>query len=61
MGMFNVTDVNDGSIYPVDSNNVNAIYELDIYRKLRLVNGLEYDVTETFASLVQDSGGGNIT
>lgn len=54
-----ITDVNDGTVYVIDKNNVAAIYELTEYRIVRMVNGTEYDVTETFAVLTQDVGGGN--
>lgn len=53
-----ITDVNDGTVYVIDKNNVAAIYELTDYRIVRMVNGTEYDVTETFNTLVSDVGGG---
>lgn len=55
-----ITDVNDGSTIIIDKQNVAAIYELTDYRIVRMVNGTEYDVTETFAVLTQDVGGGNV-
>lgn len=54
-----ITDVNDGATIIIDKQNVAAIYELTDYRIIRMVNGTEYDVTETFAILTQDVGGGN--
>lgn len=55
-----ITDVNDGATIIVDKNDVAAIYELTDYRIVRMANGTEYDVTETFAVLTQDVGGGNV-
>lgn len=54
-----ITDVNDGATIIIDKQNVAAIYELTDYRIVRMVNGTEYDVTETFAVLTQDVGAGN--
>lgn len=55
-----ITDVNSGATIIVNKNDVAAIYELTDYRIVRMVNGTEYDVTETFAVLTQDVGGGNV-
>ena len=55
-----ITDVNDGSTIIVNKQDVAAIYELTDYRIVRMVNGTEYDVTETFDVLTQDVGGGNV-
>lgn len=59
MANMSVTDINDGATIIVDKQNVAAIYELTDYRIIRMVNGTEYDVSETFAVLTQDVGGGN--
>ena len=53
-----ITDVNNGTVYIVDKNDVAAFYELTEYRIVRMANGTEYDVSETFATLVSDVGGG---
>lgn len=58
MANLNLTDVNDGTTYSVVKADVSAIYELTEYRIVRMNSGQEYDVTETFASLTQDVGGG---
>lgn len=60
MANMSVTDINDGATIIVDKQNVAAIYELTDYRIIRMVNGTEYDVSETFAVLTQDVGGGNV-
>lgn len=54
-----ITDVNDGATIIINKQDVAAIYELTDYRIVRMVNGTEYDVTETFTVLTQDVGGGN--
>lgn len=54
-----ITDVNDGATIIINKQDVAAIYELTDYRIVRMVNGTEYDVTEAFAVLTQDVGGGN--
>lgn len=59
MANMSVTDINDGATIIIDKQNVAAIYELTDYRIIRMVNGTEYDVSETFAVLTQDVGGGN--
>lgn len=53
-----MTDVNDGTVYTIDKNDVAAIYDLTDYRIVRLITGVERDVTESFATLVSDVGGG---
>jgi hypothetical protein len=59
MANVNLTDVNDGTTYSVVKADVRGIYELTEYRIVRMNSGQEYDVTETFASLTQDVGGGS--
>lgn len=61
MAQMIVTDVNDGTLIPVEKTLVNSIYELDIYRQIVLISGLTLDVTETFAHLsgeIGNQGGG---
>lgn len=58
MPNLNLTDVNDGTIYSVVKADVIAIYELTDYRIVRMNSGTEYDVSETFATLVSEVGGG---
>lgn len=53
-----ITDVNDGTVYTIDKNDVAAIYDLTDYRIVRLITGVERDVTESFATLISDVGGG---
>lgn len=53
-----ITDVNDGTVYTIDKADVAAIYDLTDYRIVRLITGIERDVTESFATLVSDVGGG---
>jgi hypothetical protein len=53
-----ITDVNDGTVYSIDKQDVAAIYELTDYRIVRMDDGKEYDVTETFATLIADVGPG---
>lgn len=55
---FNATDVNDGTVYILDRNNVRALYELDIFRQIVMSDGTIYDVSETYDTLTQDIGGG---
>ena len=59
MANLNLTDVNDGTTYSVVKADVRGIYELTEYRIVRMNSGQEYDVTETFASLRHDVGGGS--
>ena len=61
MANMSVTDINDGATIIVDKQNVAAIYELTDYRIIRMVNGTEYDVSETFEALNADIGGQPIT
>ena len=60
MPNFTITDINDGTTYIVNSQDVNAIYDIDDYRILIKNDGTRYDVSETFASLAHDAGGGNV-
>lgn len=55
-----ITDINDATVYVINKQDVAAIYELTDYRIVRMLNGTEYDVSETFAVLTQDVGGGNV-
>lgn len=55
---FNVTDVNDGTVYTITKDDVRAIYDLETYRKIVLITNIILDVTESFSQLVQDVGGG---
>jgi hypothetical protein len=59
MATFTITDINDGTTYIVAANDVNAIYDIDDYRILIKNDGTRYDVSETFASLTHDAGGGH--
>lgn len=55
---FSATDVNDGTIYSLDKVNVLAVYDLEIYRQIKMIDGTIYDVLESFNILSQDVGGG---
>lgn len=55
---FSATDVNDGTIYSLDKVNVLAVYDLEIYRQIKMIDGTIYDVLESFNTLSQDVGGG---
>lgn len=55
---FNATDVNDGTVYIFDKKDVRALYELDIFRQIVMNDGTIYDVSESYATLTQDIGGG---
>lgn len=55
---FNVTDVNDGTVYTITKDDVRAFYDLDIFRKVILRTNIILDVSESFSQLVQDVGGG---
>jgi hypothetical protein len=62
MAQMVVTDVNDGTLIPLEKTLVNSIYELDIYRQIVMNSGLTLDVTETFDHLAGElgnQGGGN--
>lgn len=58
-----ITDVNDGTVSTIDKQHVLAVYELTLYRQVIMDDGREYDVTESYATLIADignSGGGNL-
>lgn len=55
---FNITDVNDGTVYTITKDDVRAIYDLEAYRKIVLITNVIIDVTESFSQLSQDVGGG---
>lgn len=55
---FSATDVNDGTIYSLNKVNVLAVYDLEIYRQIKMIDGTIYDVIESFNILSQDVGGG---
>lgn len=55
------TDINEPfNTIAIDKDAVKAVYELTDYRAVFLTDLRQYDVSETFASIVQDIGG-NIT
>jgi hypothetical protein len=54
----NLYDINDGTVYIIDKQNVNSFYELEIYRQVVMIDGITYDVSNTFADLITDIGSG---
>lgn len=56
-----MTDVNDGSVYIIPKDDINAVYEQTEFRRVLLYNGTEYDVSESFETLNTDVGGQPIT
>lgn len=55
---FNITDVNDGTVYTITKDDVRAIYDLEVFRKVILTTNVIVDVSESFSQLVQDVGSG---
>jgi len=53
-----ITDVNSGTTSIINKQDVNAIYELDIYRQIVMNDAQIFDVTESYAHLTQEVGGG---
>lgn len=61
MANITLTDINDATVYIVNKQNINAIFEQTEFRRVLLYDGTEYDVAETFEALNTDIGGQPIT
>lgn len=55
---FSVTEVNTGNTIILDKANVLSVYDLEIYRQIKMNDGTIHDVTESFNTLSQEVGGG---
>lgn len=52
------TEANDGITITIDKAEVLALYELEIFRQIVMIDGRIYDASDTFDSLARSIGGG---